>query len=149
MGECYYCAKARFPSLEMAVVAEERAAVLFAHIREMADKYNDMDFDERRSDQLTRDFPKVCEALRLPRNDNSGMPGFSGYLDVPEDDPCAIGDMLYFSGILWHFATLEHICEWLVRECGAVEAGWISEEEADLFACIDMRSAKDFLEEES
>lgn len=155
MGEARYYMKALFESPEKAEAAVPEIEKFLKRMAEAADEWqglrehgDSVEAQKETNAKLRARYADVFEGLDIPTpaDDKPGEWGSLNYLAGELCSPAewefeisSCGDVVMFSGEVWHFADWDRLGECLKTKFGAIITGWISEEAgADYYGQIVM-----------
>ena len=139
MGEAVYYGRVKFESPEKAEEALPKIEEFLKMMRDAEDRWQALRGSQKNDEKLRIEFQEVFELLKLDRPvdedgpfENSYMNYLAGELDSPYERECSelivYGDSVVFCGFVWHLADWSRLMRGLKDRFGAIDAGWISDE---------------------
>jgi len=149
MGEARFYLKAKFPAQKEAHQAKEIAELLFKDMISFGDDWQKIRNDHAKSPGerhkiLLKKHRLVKELLDLPspQENDWNMNYLAGECEMTEDYEMTLGkdNIIYLSALVWHLGSWDNLCR-VFEKLGAVATGWVSDEHADYWMCVDMETA--------
>ena len=148
MGESTFYLKAKFKSQEEACRAKEITELLLKDMISFGDDWQRIRGDHtkstiRRHKILLEKHCLVKELLDLPLppENDWNMNYLASECEMTEDyEIFKKDDTIYLSALVWHLASWDNLCR-AFEKLGAIATGWISEEYADYWMCVEMEPA--------